>query len=149
MKVVLYTKDPRGIILSRFFKSLRVRKEFIIKEANTLCSMMKSDYEEFLSLSQKHPSNFMHLRYEDFVSNYTSSINRLYSFTGATLPDNLLPFYHDALGGARREGGKSSVFRKNATATALKWQTELSKKQSDTIRVICEEIIRLLKYPIV
>ena len=143
--IIYYTKDPRALLLSQY--SAAEAKQ----HAEELCTQMRYDIAFYQHLSETYPDRVYHFRYEDIVDDYKDTIQTLYEFIGADLPERVLDFYHDAVGGGgttKMRVSKLSTYRKNATRTAYKWKWKLSLKHIKFIESECADVLRYLQHPL-
>ncbi len=88
--VLYYTRDPRGIALSRsqiWWHARVVDKDRRpVTEARYLCPRMERDVEEFPRLLEKYPGVFYHIRYENFVRDPVKTAASIYGLFNMTSP---------------------------------------------------------------
>ena len=139
--IVYYYKDPRALALSVYGAGAK-------HGAERICSDMRSDLAFYEKLSDRYPGRLYHFRYEDIVTNYKETLEKLYDFVGAELPLSVLNFYHNALGGFGTDFSMLSTYRENSTHTAFRWKHELSEADIKIIESHCSDVIQKFHYPL-
>ena len=147
IKVVLYVRDPRGIIESRVRNGKPENRSLALQnEASLLCEKMSDDLKVFNELSAISPESFMLVKYEDIVADYHSVLSRVYDFIGREVPSDVTEYFEEAMGGSKGEGNHMSTFRENSTATSTQWKRNLSRQEIHQINMRCEETLMNFDY---
>ena len=143
-----YTRDPRGISLSRS----RTRKLKVIEkdtraitEARYLCPRMQRDVVEFRQLERKYPGLIHHVRYEDFVTNPIAKSVEVYGRFGDTPPPQWASFTEENMHAKRKTKNYYQV--KNATETATSWMRDIPAADLREMDDLCGEVLDTLGYP--
>ena len=119
IKVLHYTRDPRGTLESRFRRFRWFEQtpytQLLAKEASLLCSRIKDDMDSLKHIASVYGHNALSLKYEDIVTDYKAAVNKVYDFIGRPLPRDVLTHFEGMMGGLGKEGRALETFRKNAT----------------------------------
>ncbi len=86
LKVVYYTRDPRGIIRSRTRGKYNMAENTIKSRARDLCNVMTEDFNYTRSLAAKYPNRFKMLKYEELAMKPKGTTEALYAFVGRRVP---------------------------------------------------------------
>ncbi len=141
-----YTRDPRGISLSRAMESYRrveVNDTRAITEARYLCPRMLRDVVEFRHLKRKYPGLIHHVRYEDFVTNPIMKSVEVYDHLGRNAPANWASFVAKNM--HAKEKRKYQVI--DAKETATNWMRDIPKVDLREMDHMCGEVLDSLGYP--
>ena len=150
IKIILYVRDPRGVLESRFRRAGKDVKidenlKLLEKDAALLCSKMKADYSVFQELSSLKPRNFLLVKYEDVVARTPEDVKNIYKFIDRTVPKSVLNFFKNATSATKNGHGMNTI-RKNATLTAEQWKKNLQPEIIKKIEEICEPVLLSFGY---
>ncbi len=93
LKVIFYTRDRRGTMLSRKGGRMRIGHNISAKlytEVKDLCDSMLEDFWHFRQVTDKYPNRIMHLRYEYLGQQMLAAIDSVYSFIEHEIPKSML-----------------------------------------------------------
>ena len=153
MHVVHYTRDPRGIALSRVsagavhvFDKTNVSA---VREAEFICPRMREDIRQRRILEQKYPRVFTHITYESLTKDPLGMARKFYSLLQKSPPKGWDKFVEKNMyAKGASTGAGFGITVKNATETAMKWKKLLSKDQLVSIGRLCKDVIQDLGYPL-
>ena len=150
MHVVHYTRDPRGIALSRINTGKLVFDNdnvSAVREAEFICPRMREDLRQRRILEQKYPGVFTHITYESLAQDPLGTARKFYSLVQKSPPDRWNDFVEENM---YADGPKNRAWIgtkvTNSTETALKWKTQLSKDELVSISSFCGDVIQDLGY---
>ncbi len=88
LKVIYYTRDPRGMINSRsgISKSSDI---LMVKNAERLCLTMSTDYAYYRTLSEKHPDRIIHVKYESLAHSPMECASMMYKYVDKELVEDI------------------------------------------------------------
>ena len=101
IKVILFIRDPRGIIESRL-RNIRKPKSKMIpfgrisSEASTLCQKIKEDVRVFRELQKYKPQNVYLLKYEDLIKDTQKTVKSIYKFIDQIVPQSVKDYFSQA-----------------------------------------------------
>ena len=147
LKVIWYTRDPRGIISSRksFGLTAGLSNKSMETESVVLCQKMRKDIKRMRELRQKFPNRIHFLRYEDLSTDVMTVLREIYDFVKIPLSKSLKKTFSNLFLSEKNTGGFGTA-RKNSTRTAYKWHKLLKPEVKDFITDQCEDVLRELKY---
>ena len=152
VRVLWYTRDPRGIVASRLTsvakqEDLWLMNRVLKQLATPLCEKLKQDHDLYKILAKKYPRNILNVKYEDLVLDHEKILDTIYRFIDLdAVPRKVSSYFRLALGGAGVEGGLLSTLRKNGTQTAYHWQEKLTKNSRRVVERVCGDVIKELGY---
>lgn len=146
IKMVYYTRDPRGMFVSQNTMGKNMNKtlrrfqdvERVNKSSISMCRRIRHDMLKFDQLSRNY--NILKLRYEDLASYPGETANKLYQFIGQPLPESLTDWLA-ANTMADSSNGKLGT-RRNSTETAERWRGILPKQARDILEENCRDVFR-------
>ncbi len=144
LKVVYYTRDPRGIICSRAGNIRRIRDNDIIAKIKVLCDVMGADYKYSTSLASRYPDRFKQVQYEQLAMEPKKTAEELYRFSGHSLPDTVSNWI--ANNTVQHKKGQLSTTR-ISRETAYRWRKEFTPSLQQKLTQSCRETLKLLGYP--
>lgn len=147
LKVIHYSRDPRGIISSRKAGDRRVAKN-IDEEAKFLCRFMITNIEAQRKYSIAHDdSSILQLRYEDLAASPSNVTVSMYEFLHKMPPLGVLKALERHTHGGKHNGA-AGTSRANSTATSLAWKDKLTDKIKNTIDGHCGQAIIAFDYDV-
>lgn len=136
MKVIHLIRDPRGILMSRKYKTLLddtlegrcVDRDVNItmeklKLANLLCQQIVLNIKEEHKLREKFPGKIMQIRYEYIATDTQNAVKDIYDFVGESVKSQLQERM-DNKTHAARDGPMTGTTRRNGTWTAMRWKAK-------------------------
>ena len=153
IKIIHNFRDPRATVYSKSVATSRKdpkRNTKIVEIAKGTCKKMRQDFAARDVLEEQYPHKFFTLRYEDLVFSPLATVERLYSFIDAgAVPASVHRFLKQNMKSHLKVGrGRMSVRARNATVSATRWKTELSKQLITGINKQCHDILHRLNYDI-
>lgn len=145
LKVIQYTRDPRGIMNSRR-KLWHYDGKRLVQRARRLCLRMEADFRYYRSTSDAYPGRVMHLRYESLALHPFDTAQKLYNYVGHPLPSAVSSWLNEstvALGTGLRFGTK-----RNSKVTVQDWQSRLEPDIIEKLNGVCQSALRTIGYPI-
>ncbi len=139
LNYIYYTRDPRGISLSR----ARDPKVHAITKAKLICQRMQRDVVEFRQLERKYPGLIHHVRYEDFVTTPIAKSVEVYRLFGDSPP----PQWENLAEQNMHYKKKVKYHVKNATETASRWKREIPAEDLREMDSLCGDVLDALGYP--
>ena len=146
--VLHYTRDPRGIALSRIKTGKLIfdtENPTAVREAEYLCDKMRQDIRERRILETRYPDVFRHLTYEALATDPEGTAKRFYAIFNRTYPENWNGFIGRHMNGQGESAG-FGITVQNATKTAYRWRSKISQHELDTINGFCADVITDLGY---
>ena len=146
--VVHYTRDPRGILVSRYrmhklpFDKIESK---MLKETKYLCHKMREDLRQRKQLERKYPGVFTYLTYENLAVDPEGFATKMYGIFNKSSPKKWRSFIGEHMYG-KREAGHNGITVKNARITAFRWRSEIPKHHLDKMTSICADVIISLGY---
>lgn len=147
IKVVYLTRDPRGIVSSRW--SLDWCNGTECSDTNVLCHEMSEDLKIFDELQKQNPSNFIKVRYEDVSLNPETESRKLFKFLKLPFSTSVQRFLKTHTVGRRTDDNNPYSTRRNTTAMANSWRERFTYKQVVDVQNICESVLKDLNYSII
>ena len=148
VKVVYYTRDPRGISLSRATLSNKHRSakkvQFYKNASKMICVRMRTDIRQFAAVKKKH--KILQLRYEDLANRPHDSVNHLYRFIGSEVPENVVRWIGNNTQSASDNGIMGT--RRNSSTVPEKWRRRLTQQSKNAIEANCIDVLRALGLPL-
>lgn len=156
ISIIYYTRDPRGIVVSRWkaphglrgnllWKDPSGRKDLVL-EARLLCNQIKRDLNAWRELNSKYPGVFLKVRYEDLVKDPDAAIHKMYAHAGRRVHWQVRDWVHAAFNSYSNDGAFGTN-RENSTATASAWQYDITPLQWDNLWTECGDVVNELGYP--
>ncbi len=150
IRVIYYTRDPRGIALSRTkTKGLmtEVGNKSPAREAVYLCPGMRKDMSELQDLRAKYPDTIIRVKYETLAQSPIPVGRYIYQHINKTMPERWQNFAKKAMQGARGARGHGFTTKvRNATETANRWQREIPARELVEINQLCRDVLEGLGY---
>ncbi len=131
LHVLYYTRDPRGIALSRskirwHGDRIAAKDKRPVTEARYLCPRIESDVDELPHLMEKYPDVFHHIRYEHLLSDPVKTASSIYRLFNMTSP--------------------AMVKVKVRARPSTKWLEKIPTEQLKQIDGICGVLLQKLGY---
>ena len=147
IKVVYLTRDPRGIVSSRW--SLDWCNGTECSDPNVLCHEMSEDLKIFDELQIQNPSNFIKVRYEDISLNPENESRKLFKFLKLPFSASVQRFLKTHTVGRRTDDNNPYSTRRNTTAMANSWRERFTYKQVVDVQKSCEGVLKDLNYSLI
>ena len=153
--IVYLVRDPRGIMTSRNKiwgnKTMTEFNKKMKNQAKLLCGHFDKNLEFLENEFRKSKSVIQDwvvvIRYEDFAYNPQGMAQKLYSFLGREIPENVEEFIIESTNGKGRQGRFNT--NRNSTATAEAWKQRITKKQLEFIQKTCSNMMARMGYKLV
>lgn len=151
LKTLHLVRDPRGMLNSWFmYEATKNGEEKLRKQARLLCSSMLQDVEQGKLLKQNFPNSYKLLRYEDLSRNPKVVAEEVFRFLEIPINDAVVQFIDDntdeTTSSTRRVQTVQGTYRKNSTATAMAWQTMMTREAVTIVEKECGMLMNLLRY---
>ncbi len=143
LKVVFYTRDPRGIILSRYPNSFSQPPGFQVRQAKILCDVLATESDYAAKLAAKYPERFIQLQYEQLAMNPLDVAAELYSYVGKPLPVTVSQWIVTHTD--RHLPGILSTSRVSS-ATADRWRQVIGPLLAERMLRVCSVALKSLGY---
>ncbi len=142
LKVIYYTRDPRGVINS---KSKISGKGTATKGAQNLCLCLEEDHRIFTKLQRAFPARIAHVTYENLAAHPQETAERIYEFIGHTIPQSVVTWLDQ---NTREKGQHPNPYgtKRNSTARKAAWKTELDADELRMIESVCKDALDKLGY---
>ncbi|XP_035227393.1 carbohydrate sulfotransferase 1-like [Stegodyphus dumicola] len=147
IKVVYLTRDPRGIVSSRW--SLDWCNGTECSDSGVLCHEMLEDIEIFDSLQEQQPSNFIKVRYEDLSLNPQLESQKLFKFLKLPFSPSVQRFLKTHTVGRRTDDKNPYSTRRNTTAMAFSWRERFTYKQVMDVQASCDRVLNKLNLSLI
>ncbi len=143
VKVIFYTRDPRGIINSMS----KIRGSGTTeKNALNLCRCIQEDYRIFTRLQRAFPERLIRVTYESLAAQPQETAEKIYEFIGHVIPQSVTTWLaHNTQAKQKRKLNPFST-RRNSTARKAAWKTELDADDLHVIENICKNTFDKLGY---
>ena len=154
IRIIHLLRDPRAVVHSRYdvnLISFHVRKESklkddqLVSEATILCDRMSKDIQIRLQLEKRYPTNFKEIRYEDISQNPLEIAEDISKFLGLPMTSHIKNWIYNSTH-STKGGGKFSTQRKNSTATAFHWESDVSYRVVKLMSEPCSTVLKHLDY---
>lgn len=144
IKVVYLTRDPRGIVSSRW--SLDWCNGTECSDSNVLCHEMNEDLKVFEDMQREKPSNFIKVRYEDISLNPEAESRKLFKFLHLPFTTSVQRFLKTHTVGRRTDDSNPYSTRRNTTAMAFSWRERFTFKQVTNVQLSCKDVLKTLNH---
>lgn len=147
VKVVYLTRDPRGIVSSRWTLDWCNGTE--CSDPNVLCHEMSEDIKIFKELQKENPSDFIKMRYEDISLNPEAESRKLFNFLNLPFSTSVQRFLKTHTVGRRTDDNNPYSTRRNTTAMAFSWRERFTYDQVLDVQESCEEVLKGLNHSLI
>lgn len=147
IKVVYLTRDPRGIVSSRWTLDWCNGTE--CSDPNVLCHEMSEDLKIFDQLQKEKPSNFIKVRYEDITLNPEIESRKLFKFLQLPFSTSVQRFLKTHTVGRRTDDNNPYSTRRNTTSMAFSWRERFTYKQVIDVQQSCEDVLKDLNHSLI
>lgn len=147
IKVVYLTRDPRGIVSSRW--SLDWCNGTECSDPSVLCHEMSEDLKIFEELRNLKPDNFIKVRYEDITLNPESESRKLFKFLKLPFSTIVQRFLKTHTVGRRTDDSNPYSTRRNTTSMAFSWRERFTFKQVVGVQQPCQEVLERLNHSLI
>lgn len=141
-KIIWLVRDPRAVINSRL-NSVNWCDSIWCKNPKYLCNDMIDDYNSFLHIKQKYPSQIILLRYEDLAASPYDKVNELFNFLNLPM-DNSTTKYLDLHLSGEFEAPWSTVH--NPKVQSKKWLKIIDWNTIVQTQYYCRPFMKKLGY---
>ncbi|XP_054720248.1 carbohydrate sulfotransferase 1-like [Uloborus diversus] len=146
-KVVYLTRDPRGIVSSRW--TLDWCNETNCSDSNVLCREMDEDIEIFNELQKRDPSNFIKVRYEDLSLKTEEETKELFKFLKLPYSTTVQKFLKTHTVGKKADDKNPYSTKRNTTSMAFSWRERFTFQQVVNVQSYCETTIQKLNHSLI
>ena len=154
LHLVYMVRDPRGM-LNSWWTSTVIAKKInnsrysgveMEADARLMCKRILSDWKVFSRLRVQYPGRCLQLRYEDLAESPERVVRMVYRFLGYhETPSDVLTGIQE-MASANMSDGVFGVRRTNSSATAHKWETQLTLYRLRIITDNCQELLQEFGY---
>ncbi|ELU11374.1 hypothetical protein CAPTEDRAFT_209585 [Capitella teleta] len=143
-KVIHLSRDPRGIMNSRC-ETQKVNFENPNATKEILCDHMLADFSSIRKQRIQNPNLFFSLKYEDIASKPMQFAKSIYSFIRLPTSNETLRKFV-ALTHQHKDNGPVGTSRKNSSATASAWKSQMVPWKKKLVTENCAETISQYGY---
>ncbi|KAG8177328.1 hypothetical protein JTE90_018353 [Oedothorax gibbosus] len=148
-KVVFLTRDPRGIVSSRWSLDW-CRFSTNCSLAPVLCREMDEDLAIFNEFETRQPSNFIKLRYEDLSLNPEHETQKLFNFLHLPFSPSVKKFLKTHTVSSRKADDKNPYStRRNSSSMVLGWMERYTYKKVLEVQSQCEDVLHKLNHSLI
>ncbi|GFS58377.1 hypothetical protein NPIL_419911 [Nephila pilipes] len=147
IKVVHLTRDPRGIVSSRW--SLDWCNGTNCSDSGVLCREMDEDIRIFNDLQKEQPSNFIKVRYEDLSTNPENETEKLFRFLNLPYSTSVKKFLKTHTVGRKSDAKNPYSTRRNSSSMVNSWRERFSYKQILDVQSHCESVLLKLNHSLI
>ena len=146
LKVVVYTRDPRGIVHSRKKTQLisAIARGDVGVEGKTLCTRIRHELPTLAAIRRKYSNRIWNLKYEELVNDPTKSIENMYSYFGIKVNTAVLDWFKQ--GKSDTNDKPYGTHRDNATLTAYSWKTKMDEAAKLEVTRSCDDVLKEMHY---
>lgn len=151
VKLIFYTRDPRGIIHSRiklnYLSSVSMHNPGM--ETKLLCRKMEADLDAIFKSINYRRSTFeriLVIKYEDLVEKPLEILQSVYSFLELDVPEEVTKWLENSMGAERNDASLFGTQRKNGTDTAYNWKVKLRGHKKRWMTNVCKSVLQTLAY---
>ena len=146
LKVIYYTRDPRGMIRSRITSFVRNNSKAhdVKREIGELCNVTSADFSYSRSLASKYPNRFKLLKYEQLAMEPKETAEDVYRFLGQSVPNSVVSWMEKNTV-TYKKGSLSTT--KISRETAYGWRKEFDPELQEELTKICRGTLEVLGYP--
>lgn len=144
MKIIHLVRDPRGILNSRLHVNAVNAKKYQ-DNVNGLCKAFKEDLGYTKALLKSYPDRIKILHYEDMAERPIAVAEEVAKFSGIEFTKTMQSFIQKQTSSSR-DSCSYCTQRKNSTATANKWRSQLTSEQTKYIYNACRMTNEVLGY---
>ena len=150
LKVVIYFRDPRAIVVSRYYHALlsNMSQKYMRNEGALLCQRMRYELTLLPQLLSKYPNNIHVMQYEDVVKAPADNMREVYKFVGTEIHDEVEKWISGHLVHATKNDGGYGTSRTDPVATSKKWRSKLRKSVADDLNNVCSDVLKALRYEV-
>ena len=150
LKVIHYTRDPRGTLLSRLGLQTNYFRdaETFGQRAKELCDQMRQDLDETELVQNTDPELYgrvLRIRYEDLALDPVKTATQIYDFLDLEFPKGIRDWLLKYTKETDPKGLATSVHR-NASHVASKWRQGLDPAYQALAAEHCNEVLYKLGY---
>ncbi len=143
LKVIFFTRDPRGIINSMS----KIRGAGTTENsALNLCPCLEEDYRIFTRLQRAFPTRLIHVTYESLAAQPHETAEKIYEFIGHVILQNVTKWLVHNTRVKKKKKFNPFTTRRNSTARKAAWKTELAAADLRVIENICKDTLDKLGY---
>ncbi|XP_071042816.1 carbohydrate sulfotransferase 1 isoform X1 [Parasteatoda tepidariorum] len=146
-KVIYLTRDPRGIVSSRW--TLDWCNGTNCSDPGVLCHEMDEDIRIFEELQQQQPSNFIKVRYEDLSLNPEAEAEKLFRFLHLPFSPSVKKFLKTHTVSRKNDDKNPYSTRRNSTTMAFSWRERFSYKQIQEVQSQCSDVLLKLNHSLI
>ena len=147
--VLYYTRDPRAMVVSRlslpFPLVFSSDERSVTAESKILCHRMWEDIKAKKLLERKYPGSITTIRYEDFVQDFSGTIEFVFSQMKHNQSQRLWRWILRKRT-ADADDKPFSTFRGNSCENISKWKTKVSVSQEMEMNRHCHKVLLELGY---
>ncbi|GFR13384.1 hypothetical protein TNCT_64781 [Trichonephila clavata] len=147
IKVVHLTRDPRGIVSSRW--SLDWCNGTNCSDSGVLCREMDEDIQIFNELQREQPLNFIKVRYEDLSTNPENETEKLFRFLNLPYSTSVKKFLKTHTVGRKSDAKNPYSTRRNSSSMVNSWRERFSYKQIINVQSHCENVLHKLNHSLI
>lgn len=147
VKVVHLVRDPRAIFYSR--KRVPWCNATCIS-VKSLCEQMRGDLNAFEEFVRDFPGSGLRVKYEDFVQNIPTSVEKLFSQLGQSFTEDVRTFIRTRSSRlTRKDLWDLHSTKRNPSRTISKWKFLLKGVDIVEVQGACNDVIQRLGYEVV
>lgn len=143
LRVIHYSRDPRGIVNSRHTTSKAKNTSCIVHTAEHLCQFMMDNIESQNKYGIK--PFIKQMKYEDLAANPINFTQEIYDFVGEE-PLKILLERIDKHTTGGKYNGPIGTSRFNSSATSIAWKHSVPEKIQNTIMAKCSNVVTAFSY---
>ncbi len=145
LKVIYFTRDPRAVMNSRG-KIHHYKDSIFLGHLQNLCLRMKEDFKHYTRAFHRHPSQIMHVVYEELAHNPVKVSREMFHFLGGRdLPNATEAWIRQNTKASISSESRMSTM-KNSSATAEKWRQDLPPVLITQMTEVCKETLEIFGY---
>ena len=110
-----------------------------------VCHRMRRDLRVRTDLERRFPGVLLQVQYEQFVRQPITTQRAIYNFLNLTSSAPVESWLNDSMN-ALRDGASFGTRRRNATATAYQWGTNVSYRTVKAINEECRDLLEKFNY---
>ena len=149
IKIVYYTRDPRGMMVSRaglggHYEGL-AKIDRVNRSSMDICRRVRHDMKKYDELHEKN-YQVLRMRYEDLALGPEKTVDKLYQFLGEAVPQEVLTWIHENTKAEQSNGALGT--KRNSTAVASRWRGILSEEAVKVASRNCADVLTYQGYPL-
>ena len=110
-----------------------------------VCHRMRRDLRVRTDLERRYPGALLQVQYEKFVRHPIATQRAIYHFLNLTSSTRVESWLNVSMN-ALRDGASFGTRRRNATATAYQWETNVSYRTVKVIGNECRDLLEKFNY---